>query len=78
MTSKYITTKEIAEITGLSSRKVNEALVNEKLMYKTGDDWIATKKGEVQGAKQKEGGYGKYLTWPEEIVEFIDGDILPF
>lgn len=70
-TSKFLTTKELSQLIGISSRKINEALVNEKLMYKKGDDWIATKKGSDFGAEQKEGGYGKYLVWPEEVKQYI-------
>ncbi|HMQ50112.1 MAG TPA: phospholipase D family protein [Saprospiraceae bacterium] len=66
--SNYKTTKELSEITGLSSRQINSWLVNNKLMYKEGDDWISTKKGYDWGAVSKTGQYGKFIVWPEEIV----------
>ena len=36
-------------------------------MYKDGDDWIATDKGKNQGGVSKNGQYGKFVIWPEEI-----------
>jgi phage antirepressor YoqD-like protein len=66
--SKLLTTKEISQATGLSSRKVNAWLTDNKLMYKKDDDWFATKKGNEVGATQKSGSYGKFIVWPEEIT----------
>jgi len=70
--SRLLTTKEISQATGISSRKVNSCLVDKKLMYKKEDDWFATKKGNEFGAKQKEGAYGKFIVWPEEIIERLE------
>lgn len=69
--SKLLTTKELSALSGLSSRKVNSLFTDQKLMYKKNDDWFATKKGENLGAKQREGQYGKFIVWPEEILEEI-------
>ncbi|CAL65890.1 phospholipase D family protein [Christiangramia forsetii] len=69
--SKYLTTKELSKITGLSSRKVNSILVEKEMMYKKDDDWYYTKKGNEFGAEQKEGAYGKFIVWPEEITDSI-------
>lgn len=66
--SKLFTTKELSHKTGLSSRKVNSWLVDNKFMYKKDDDWFATKKGNERGAKQMEGAYGKFIIWPEELI----------
>ncbi|MFH2143053.1 MAG: hypothetical protein ABIJ97_11555, partial [Bacteroidota bacterium] len=76
--SKFLATKDIAEITGLSSRKINTYLVDERYMYKKGEDWIATKKGADFGAMQKEGGYGKFIVWPEDILNVLEDANLPF
>ena len=43
--SKLLTTKELSQLTGLSSRKVNSWFTDNKLMYKKEEDWITTKKG---------------------------------
>ncbi|SHG68417.1 PLD-like domain-containing protein [Salegentibacter echinorum] len=69
--SKYLTTKELSKKTGLSSRKVNSVLVKNELMYKKEDDWYSTEKGNKLGAIQKEGAYGKFIIWPEEIADNI-------
>ena len=71
--SNLKTTKELSGITGISSRKINSWLVENKLMYKKEDDWIATKKGEEKGGISKSGQYGKFIVWPEEIANEIDG-----
>jgi len=70
--SKLLTTKEISQMTGISSRKVNAWFVDNKLMYKKEDDWISTKKGKEVGAISKEGQYGKFVVWPEELAEEIE------
>lgn len=69
--SKLLTTKELSQKTGLSSRKINSWLVGQDLMYKKEDDWFATKKGNELGAKQKVGAYGKFIVWPEELSNEI-------
>ncbi len=76
--AKYLTTKEISQKSKISSQKINSWLVDNKLMYKKEDDWFATKRGNELGAQQKEGAYGKFIVWPEEIVDNISEDNLPF
>ena len=70
--STYKTTKELAIITGLSSREINLTLTSLNLMKKKGNDWYATNKGQNYGAQQREGQYGKFIVWPEEIIEKIE------
>lgn len=65
--SKLVTTKELSQLTGLSSRKVNSWLIDEKLMYKKDDDWVTTKRGKEIGGIEKSGQYGQFIIWPEEI-----------
>jgi phosphatidylserine/phosphatidylglycerophosphate/cardiolipin synthase-like enzyme len=66
--SAYKTTKELSEMTGFSSRQINSTLKKNGFMIKKDDDWIATRKGEEFGGLQKEGQYGKFIVWPEEIT----------
>lgn len=66
--SKLLTTKEISELTGITSRKVNAWFVDNKLMYKKDEDWFATLKGKERGCSEKEGQYGKFVIWPEELI----------
>lgn len=70
--AKYCTTKELSSISGISSRDINSALVSLKLMYKKENDWYATKKGDTHGAAQKEGQYGKFIVWPEQILKELE------
>ena len=65
--SEYKTTKELSQLTGLSSRKINSWLTDNKLMYKKEDDWFATKRGKEVGGIEKSGQYGRFVIWPEEI-----------
>lgn len=69
--SNYKTTKELSEITGVSSKKVNSWFTDNKLMYKKDDDWITTKRGTELGGISKVGQYGKFIIWPEEIANEI-------
>tara|TARA_R110000737_G_scaffold327084_3_gene341139 strand:- start:13580 stop:14311 length:732 start_codon:yes stop_codon:yes gene_type:complete len=69
--SKLLTTKEIAAITGKSSRNVNSWFSDKKLMYKKGEDWITTKSGKEIGGVEKEGQYGKFVIWPESLTKQI-------
>lgn len=67
--SKFLTTKELSTKIGVSSRKINSWFVDNKLMFKKEDDWFASKKGKELGAIEKEGQYGKFVIWPEELIE---------
>ena len=69
--SKLLTTKELSQLTGLSSRKVNSWFTYNKLMYKKEEDWITTKKGKELGGIEKAGQYGKFVIWPEGIAKHI-------
>lgn len=68
---KLLTTKELSQLTSLSSRKVNSWLADNKLMYKKDDNWITTKRGKEVGGIEKEGQYGKFVIWPVNIAEQI-------
>lgn len=68
---KLISTKDLSAITGLSSRKINSWCVDNELMFKSGDDWILTDKGKKVGGVSKEGQYGKFILWPENIADDI-------
>jgi hypothetical protein len=69
--SKLFTTKELSQLSGLSSRKVNNWLTDNKLMYKKEDDWVTTKRGKEVGGIEKSGQYGQFVIWPEEIGKQI-------
>jgi len=68
---KLLTTKELSSTTGLSSRKVNNWFSNNDFMYKKDDDWITTKRGKEIGGVEKDGQYGKFVIWPEDIAKHI-------
>jgi phosphatidylserine/phosphatidylglycerophosphate/cardiolipin synthase-like enzyme len=69
--SKLLTTKELSQLTGLSSRKVNSWLTDNKLMYKKEDDWTTTKRGKELGGIEKNGQYGQFVIWPEDISKHL-------
>jgi phosphatidylserine/phosphatidylglycerophosphate/cardiolipin synthase-like enzyme len=68
---KYLSTKELSHEIGTSSRKVNSWLVDNRLMYKKEEDWVVTPKGKEIGGKSKQGQYGAFIVWPEEITKLI-------
>ena len=70
--SKLLTAKELSQLTGLSSRKVNSWFTSNKLMYKKDEDWITTKKGKEIGGIEKSGQYGKFVVWPEEVSSHLN------
>ena len=70
--SKLLTTKELSDLTGKSSRKINNWFSDNKLMYKKDGDWITTKKGKDIGGVEKNGQWGKFVIWPIEIAEHIE------
>ena len=70
--SKLLTTKELSDLTGKSSRKINNWFSDNKLMYKKDGDWITTKKGKDIGGVEKNGQWGKFVIWPKEIAEHIE------
>lgn len=69
--SKLLTTKELSKLTGLSSRKVNSWFTENKLMYKKDDDWVTTKRGKETGGIEKNGQYGQFVIWPDNIAKHI-------
>jgi len=69
--SRLLTTKELSESTGLSSRKINSWFTDNKLMFKKEEDWITTKKGKELSGIEKSGQYGKFVIWPEDIAKHI-------
>lgn len=69
--TKLLTTKELSQLTGLSSRKVNNWFTTNKLMFKKDDDWVTTKKGKEVGGVEKSGQYGKFVIWPEDVAKHI-------
>lgn len=69
--SNLLTTKELSQLTNLSSRKVNSWFTDNKLMYKKEEDWILTEKGEEMGGVEKTGQYGGFVIWPEDIAKHI-------
>jgi len=66
--SKLRTTKELSELTGINSRRINSWFTENRMMYKKDDDWYITKKGVQSGGVLKEGQYGKFIIWPEDIA----------
>lgn len=69
--SNLLTTKELSELTGISSRKINSWLTDNKLMYKKDENWITTKRGKELGGVEKGGQYGQFIIWPEDIAKHI-------
>ena len=69
--TKLLTTKELSELTGKSSRKINNWFSDNRYMYKKDGDWRTTKKGKDIGGVEKNGQWGKFVVWPESIAEQI-------
>ncbi len=70
--SELLKTGELATLTGLSSKKVNDWFKEKKLMYKKDNDWITTKRGKEIGGIEKTNQYGKFVVWPKELAKQIE------
>ena len=73
--SRYKSTSALSEIMGIQSKKLFEIFMKKNWIVKDGKSWILTKKGEQNGGQMKNGQYGEYVAWPEEVVEEIDDSI---
>ena len=69
--SKLLTTKQLSQLTGLSSQKVNSWFTDNKLMYKKDKDWVITEKGKQIGGLEKSGQFGVFVAWPEVVAKRI-------
>ena len=69
--SKFKSTSALSKIMGIQSKELFEIFEGKGWIKKDGKSWILTPKGEQQGAQTKNGQYGEYVAWPEEIVEEI-------
>ncbi len=70
--SIYNTTKDLSEKTGITSRDINQILVNEGLMKKVDGNWDVTKEGKKYGGVEKDGQYGKFVVWSQEIIDLLE------
>jgi len=69
--SKLLTTKELSQLTKLSSRKVNQWLTDNKLMVRKDNEWSVTNEGKDLGGVERTGKYGTFVVWPEGISKSI-------
>ena len=71
--ARLLSTKDLSQLLKTSSRNINSMLVDNKFMYKDGEDWVTTKRGKDFGGVERAGQYGKFVLWPEDIAETLKG-----
>jgi len=76
--SKYKSTSALSKIIGISSKELFEIFEEKGWIEKNGKHWLLTAKGEHNGGQMKNGQYGEYPAWPEEIADEIKQDDLSF
>jgi len=69
--TKYFSTSALSKTMGIPSKELFEIFGRKGWIKKNGKSWLLTPKGELQGGQVKEGQYGEYVAWPEEILEKI-------
>jgi len=69
--TKYKSTSALSKIIGIQSKELFEILGGKGWIKKDGKSWILTQEGKQHGGQMKNGQYGEYVAWPEEIVEEI-------
>ncbi len=69
--SNHKRTNDLSKETGINSRKINSILVEKGLMNKKGNDWFVTTEGKKFGGIEKEGPFGHFVIWPDEIKKLI-------
>ncbi len=69
--SKLKSTSALSKIMGIQSKELFEIFEGKGWIKKDGKSWILTPKGEQHDGQIKNGQYGEYVAWPEEIIEEI-------
>jgi len=77
---KYVSTSALSKEMKISSKELFAKFEKLGLIQKNFDEWELTKRGEKMGGQVKNGQYGQYIAWAENIKDVIDApaDALPF
>jgi hypothetical protein len=70
--SNFKSTSALSKIIGVQSKELFELLEGKGWIKKDGKSWDLTQKGEQNGGQMKNGQYGKYVAWPEEIIKDLN------
>jgi len=71
LNSKFKSTSALSKIMEIQSKELFEIFERKGWIKKDGKSWLLTPKGEIHGGKIKNGQYGEYVAWPEEIINEI-------
>ncbi len=71
---KEYSATSLAKELGLSSQEVFQKLTNLKYIIRNGDNWELTPSGKNKSGLYKESPHGKYIAWPESILEELKGN----
>ena len=71
LNAKLKSTSALSKTMGIPSKELFEIFERKGWIKKNGKSWLLTPKGELQGGQTKNGQYGEYVAWPEEILEKI-------
>ncbi|MDR0941210.1 MAG: hypothetical protein LBM68_03170 [Bacteroidales bacterium] len=76
---KNVSTSALAKEMKISSKELFAKFEKLGLITKNFDEWELTKRGEKMGGQIKNGQYGQYIAWAENIKDIIDmsADDLP-
>jgi len=69
--SKYKSTSALSKEIGLQSKELFEIFEEKGWIKRDGKSWLLTYKGKENGGQMKNGQYGEYVAWPEDIANKI-------
>jgi len=72
---KYKSTSALSKELGISSKDMFEFFEENQLIMRKGEKWILTERGKGLGGIMKNGQYGEYVAWPEELVEELEEEL---
>ena len=73
--SKYKSTIALSKKLYVSGKDLFEFFEDQGWIERNGKSWALTKEGEEAGGTMKNGQYGEYVAWPEEIIEEIEDEL---
>lgn len=69
--TKFLSTTALSKEVGLSSKDLFKKFEKLNWIERKNDEWVLTVSGKSKGAQTKQGQYGKYISWPDSIINDI-------
>ena len=70
-TGKFFSITALSKEIGIPIKDLQGKFEKLKWIEKKNEDWVLTNFGKSKGAKLKNGQYGEYIAWPENMIKEI-------